>query len=107
MDDVLTLLAPLWEQDVLGIFRQVGEPAAREVFGTVRSVTRAEWAAAGQIGRKPELVFVTPWVNYQGEPEALFHGRPYDIYRVYHVQETDEIELYLEEKVGVTNGNQD
>ena len=50
----------------------------------------------------PEIVFTTPLVNYCWEPEAEFHGVRYAIYRTYFVQDTDEIELYLERKAGVS-----
>ena len=53
---------------------------------------------------KPALVFITPAVNYSGEPEAELHGVRYRIYRTYRKRDTDEVELHLEEKAGVAHG---
>lgn len=68
------------------------------------SVTRAEWFDGGREGMKPALVFITPAVNYSGEPEAELHGVRYRIYRTYRKRDTDEVELHLEEKAGVAHG---
>lgn len=101
MDDVLTLIAPALKQNDIGDFVEQSEKR-REVFGTVSSVSRAEWYNAGREGMNPEIVFTTPLVNYCWEPEAEFHGVRYAIYRTYFVKDTDEIELYLERKAGVS-----
>ena len=107
MDEVLTLIAPVLEQNAFRGFYQTGE-TARDVFGTVRSVTRAEWYEAGRKGMNPDVVFVPPLVNYSGETEALLRGVLYGIYRTYIPPDSDEIELYLERKAGVQpSGNQD
>ena len=53
---------------------------------------------------KPALVFITPAVNYSGEQEAELQGVRYRIYRTYRKRDTDEVELYLEEKAGAANG---
>lgn len=100
MDDVLTLIAPALEQNAVGDYVSSGETRT-DIWGTVSSVSRAEWYNAGREGMNPEIVFTTPLVNYCWEPEAEFHGVRYAIYRTYFVQDTDEIELYLERKAGV------
>lgn len=105
MDDVLTLVAPALERNDLGDYVPAGEET-RDIFGTVRSVTRAEWYAAGREGLRPDLVFVTPLVNYAGEPEADYRGNRYAVYRTYF-DGGDEIELYLQRKAGVQHGHQD
>lgn len=103
MDDVLVLIGS--ELQANDLLEQVEADGARsEVFGRVESVTRAEWFDGGREGMKPALVFVTPAVNYSGEPEAELHGVRYRIYRTYRKRDTDEVELYLEEKAGVSNG---
>jgi hypothetical protein len=103
MDDVLVLIgADIQTNDLL---EQVeGDGTRSEVFGRVESVTRAEWFEGGREGMNPALVFITPAVNYSGEPEAELQGVRYRIYRTYRKRDTDEVELYLEEKVGVANG---
>lgn len=100
MDDVLTLIAPTLAQNDIGDFVEQSEKR-REVFGTVSSVSRAEWYNAGHAGMNPEIVFTTPLINYCWEKEAEFHGTRYSIYRTYFVQGSDEIELYLERKAGI------
>ena len=100
MDDVLTLISRNLEQNAFGDYVESGE-TRREVFGSVQSINRSEWYEAGRKGMNPEIVFITPIVNYGFESEAEFHGTRYGIYRTYLIRETDEIELYLERKAGV------
>jgi hypothetical protein len=100
MDNVLTLIAPILMKNALGDYVQTGE-TSRDVFGTINSVSRAEWYDAGRKGMNPEIVFTTPLINYCHETEAELHGVRYGIYRTYLVQDSDEIELYLERKAGV------
>ena len=97
MDDVLVLIgADIQTNDLL---EQVeGDGTRSEVFGRVESVTRAEWFEGGREGMKPALVFITPAVNYSGEQEAELQGVRY------RKRDTDEVELYLEEKAGAANG---
>lgn len=72
----------------------------REVFCSVKSITRAEWAAVGHRGLKPAMC-VTLWAEeYQGELTAEYDGQRYGVYRTYQPNSC-EIELYLEKKGGV------
>ena len=72
----------------------------REIFCTVESVTRAEWAAVGKNGLKPS-VRATVWAEeYEGELTAEYGGQRYGVYRTYKPNQ-EEIELYLEKKGGV------
>lgn len=100
MDDVLTLIAPTLAQNDIGDFVEQSEKS-REIFGTVSSVSRAEWYNAGHEGFNPDMVFTTPLVNYCGQPEAEYRGTRYGIYRTYFQAESDMIELYLQRKAGV------
>lgn len=72
----------------------------REVFCTVKSITRAEWAAVGQRGLKPALCAVVWAEEYEGELTAEYGGQRYGIYRTYQPN-PEEVELYLEKKGGV------
>lgn len=76
------------------------ELPAREVFCTVRSITRAEWAAAGQRALKPAICAVVWTEEYEGELTAEYGGQRYGIYRTYQPN-PEETELYLEKKGGV------
>ncbi len=105
MDDVVELISETSEVDE--DFNAVGRTEARRVFCRVRSVSRAEFYAAGQAGLSPSLVLEVFYGEYAGERIALFHGKEYVIYRTYRDIESDTIELYLEDKVGVTDGSTD
>ena len=111
MDDVLVLLGQTYVQNEL--LEQVpGTPIwserygeeRTEIFGEAESVSRTEWYEGGREGMKPEIVFVTPSVNYNGQQEAEFCGRRYRIYRTYRRKAAEETELYLEEQAGVAHG---
>lgn len=71
------------------------------ILGRVESVGRSEWYDAGREGMTPEIVFVTPDVNYHGEQQAQWQGERYKIYRTYRRRNSQEIELYLARRVGV------
>ena len=68
MDDVLVLVQPQLAQNAIGDFVPAGPPLTQQIFGSISSINRAEWYSAGQEGRKPELVFTTPIINYSGQP---------------------------------------
>ena len=68
---------------------------------------QADAAAAEQARAKMAddmRLFVTPSVNYTGQQEAELRGRRYVIYRTYRRRDSEETELYLEEKAGVQYG---
>ena len=73
----------------------------REILVTENSITRSEWNAAGRNGHKAQIVLTTARINYGGESEIEYHGQMYSIYRTYSPPNSDEVELYLEKKVGV------
>lgn len=98
MDDVICLIHEDHTVDAIG--QRVPAYSERQVFARIRSVTRSEWNNAGVKGLQPELVAITPMINYAGEKLAEWRGRRFSVYRTYIVEERDEIELYLEEKAG-------
>ena len=100
MDDVLTLISQTLAQNSTGSFVVTCEERA-EIWGTVSSVNRTEWYAAGHDGLNPEIVFTTPLVNYSGQREAEYRYIRYEIFRTYFQPESDMIELYLQRKAGV------
>lgn len=101
MDDVLKLLAFTVTRDKYGVERKTY--TERETFCKLNSVTRNGFAAAGQIGLHPEMVFDVAAVEYNGETEIEFHGKRYSVYRTYRSAGSDYIELYTERKAA--NGN--
>lgn len=135
---VLTLINKSYTTDELG--QRVPVEVKRSVYCDLRTVSRTEWATAGQLGLNAELVAEMFASDYQGEQIAeiatalastessylltadgqqlLDANRQllreagdtiagsvvrYGIYRTY-VRADETIELYLERKVGVTNG---
>lgn len=76
-----------------------GEPELITLFCRKDSITRTEWLSAAQLGKKAAWR-VTVWADeYHGEETAILDGVRYGIYRTYQAS-ADEIELYLEQKVG-------
>ena len=62
---VITLIKQTYTTDAIG--QQVPVETRRTVFCDLQSVSRSEWAAAGQLGLNPELVAVMFSPDYQGE----------------------------------------
>lgn len=104
LDDLITLISQTFEQNDIGV--QIATETVTQVWARLQSATRAEFYSAGQNGLQPSLVAVTPIANYAGQKLAEWRGTRYSIYRTYFATGSDEIELYLEEKVGndVENG---
>ena len=91
--DVLTLISDT--PDAHGVFAARTENR-RDVFCTVRSVSRNEAYAAMGHGLRPDWIFqLTHAFEYQGERIAEYHGVRYRVIRTY-VTETDGIELTCE-----------
>lgn len=68
LSNVLTLIGKTYTVDEL--LQQVPVETRRTVFCNLRSVSRAEWSAAGQMGLKPELVATMFAPDYAGEEIA-------------------------------------
>ena len=97
MDDLIQLVALTFTTDE--IQQRVPHESKRSIWAHIQSVSRAEWFQGGQNGLQPSLVADTNVINYQGEKTAIVHGKRYTIYRTYFNDQTDTIELYLEEQV--------
>lgn len=103
MDGIAYLRRPVYEYDELG--QQVAKTYEEtQIFVSEESVSRAEFFEAGQSGFNPQIVLTTASVNYDGQPEAKYNGRVYGIYRTYYKAESDQLELYLEQKAGALDG---
>ena len=61
MDDLILLISESYRKDAIG--NVTVTETATSVWAHLQSVTRAEWADAGQNGLQPQLVAVTPIVN--------------------------------------------
>lgn len=99
MDGVAYLICESYTEDKIGQHIPVG--AKRMIFVSEGPVTGNEWFKAGQNGMNPEIVLTTAAVNYSGETVIAYKNVQYGIYRTYHKEDSDEIELYLCRKGGV------
>lgn len=95
---VLTLISVAYVQDNIG--QPVARETTREVYCGLSSVTREEWAQAGQRGLNPEYRATMFAPDYNGEGLAELDGVRYGIYRTY-LGRSETIELYLGRKAGV------
>lgn len=75
--------------------------ARAEVLAMDGSITRGEFFAAGQIGLRPDRVFTVFAGEYNGEEMCEHDGTRYAIYRTYHPEGTDYLELYAQIETGV------
>ncbi len=103
MDGVAYLITQTHKKDELGQYIP-GEEKKIEILVSEESITRTEFFSAGRNGMKPEIMLKTATVNYSGQNEVIYEGMRYSIYRTHKVEETDEIELYLQKKAGVQSG---
>ena len=99
--NIITLIKSTYAADTIG--QLVPVERTRDVYCNLRSVTRSEWSAAGQLGLKPELTATMFAPDYEGEELAEIDGVRYGVYRTY-IGSNESIELYLERKTGATNG---
>ena len=100
MDGVAKLIKETYIQDEIG--QLIPSETEAEIYVEILSVTRSEWAAASRDGLNPAIVLRTQRINYSGERIAVLEGVRYGVYRTYAPPDSDLIEIYLEEKAGVT-----
>ena len=70
------------------------------VFAEIGSVSQTEFFSGGRLGFQPSLKAVMYDFEYNQEPIVKFNSKLYSVYRVYYVNGSDKVELYLEEKGG-------
>lgn len=71
-----------------------------EVFATMHSAGRNEFAAAGQNGFHAAYVFEVWAAEYDDQAEVEYNGKRLSIYRTFGPRPDDKLELYTEERVG-------
>lgn len=85
----------------------IGQPIESEVptkhYGYSNSVTSDEWFAANKQSINSKYRVSIHDYEYNGETVAEIDEVRYGIYRTFLNQKSGMIELYLEEKVGVTD----
>lgn len=70
------------------------------VLAEINSVSQTEFFSGGRIGLTPSLKATIYDFEYGGQTIVKYDGKLYSVYRVYYVNGTDRVELYLEEKGG-------
>lgn len=101
MDDVIKLVSETYAVNDYGV--RVPAETKKQVFCKVRSVTRAEFFDGGRNGLNPQYRFDVFMGDYNDETVIEYKEKRYAVYRVYHPENVDYIELYCERKGG-TNG---
>lgn len=99
--DRITLIAETLTLDRIGN-TVPGDPVKTEVWADVRSIYRAEFAAAGAAGLKPSLMAVVHASDYGGQTRLRWEGLTLEVYRTY--RRGDVVELYATEKRGKADG---
>jgi len=97
MCGIAYLISETFSNDARGVRKAT--TTRREIFTLEKSITRAEWSTAGQMGLNAAACLLTPKCNYAGEELIEYNGEMYRIYRTFETNEN--IELYLEKKGGV------
>lgn len=100
-DTPVTLIAvTVTVRDSIGT--PIRSEVSSEVWAELKSVTRAEFQAAGAMGLKPSMLMVVPDVDYHGETLVELGGARYSVYRTFLTGE--ERELYVIRKGGEADG---
>lgn len=98
----IDLIAPgKIETDEFG--NQINHETFTQVQSYEKQIQRYEFYAAAQAGIRPNKLFVIHPFEYSGEPKIKVGNDIYYIIRTYQMSD-DEMELYVETKVGERNG---
>lgn len=97
---IISLISATQSTDTIGQVVDAGTPT--NVFARISSIDRTEWYNAGKNKMNPQMRATVKSFEYSGEREVEIDGIKYGVYRTYDVPGTDDTELYLEEKGGVT-----
>lgn len=106
VDTTIKLIGPpTRQQDAKGVWRTTAETVT-EVFAQVGSVSRNEYFSAGRQGMRPEIMFSVFMGEYDGQQICEYNGTRYAIYRTYHPEGTDYLELYAQRETGVLKASE-
>lgn len=72
----------------------------KTVFAEIGSVSQTEFFSAGRLGFQPSLKATIYDFEYDQEAIVKYNDNLYSVYRIYYVNGTDKVELYLEERSG-------
>lgn len=106
VDTTIKLIgSPTRQQDAKGVWRTMAATEI-EIFAQVGSVSRNEFFSAGRQGMRPEYVFSVFMGEYADQQICEYNGTRYAIYRTYHPEGTDYLELYVQRETGVHNASE-
>ena len=97
--DKIVLVSVITSQDTIG--QVTTTTKEKSVFCNVQSISQNEFFQASKNGLNPSYKVSMFRYDYSGEKIAKYNNTEYGIYRTY-IGRNDTIELYLEEKQGIT-----
>lgn len=104
MEGTAYLVHETYEMDSIG--QHISSYEEIEILCHIESIGQSEFFSAGQNGINSDLKVVTQSVNYNNEQILIYNNERYGIYRTFRRNNSDEIELYCEMKVGI-RGNEE
>lgn len=90
LNDIVTLLSIKKIPDGSGYIKT--ETVRKQAFAKIKSVGRAEYYAAYQVGISASIIFALNTDDYNGETEVEHEGTKYNVIRTYKTS-ADYIEL--------------
>lgn len=102
--EVVTLVGYTRTQDDYGVWKKT--ETTKDVFCQVDSVTRAEFFDGGRNGLNPQYKITLFFGDYSGEETVIYKEKAYGVYRTFHARK-DVLELYVEQKGGVSVNEED
>lgn len=97
LDDVCFLISVKSVDDELG--QPIYTDIERQVFCSRKSVSRAEFLAAGQLDLKPQIIIIVDSDEFDGEKSLKYENKKYSIYRTF-MRSDGFTELYGEVRAG-------
>lgn len=99
LDDVCFLISiTAATKDELG--QPIETETERQIFCSKLSITRAEFSTAGQLGHKPQIMFIVDSDEYDNELSLVYESKKYSIYKSF-LRNDGYTEVYCEVKAGV------
>lgn len=102
--DIVTLYADTVTYNDYGV--AVKQRTSKDVYCSVRSVTRAEFFDGGRSGLNPEFQITMFAYDYNGETVVGYRGKMYSVYRTY-LAKNDDLEVYVERRTGTNRDEPD
>lgn len=98
--DEINLIKTEYTKDKIS--QEVEGKKKKEIYCDIESITWKEWHDAGRNGLKPEFKITAAKHDYENEKFVEIDGEEYAVYRTYNPKNSDDIELYVTQKGGIT-----